>query len=175
VAPRVERWAPEPCGAPGAALHREVGVGATGPHGTLGAALRWEVRAGAVGPHGSPGAALSREVGAGGVGTHGGLGATLSRELGTTPPPPPPCPSARCQGVVVPVTPPYNLHRMITWGKTGFKVVPDRHILTTVTSSLMLSPIPSSAHAALADPHWCAAMEDEYGALISNGTWALVP
>jgi hypothetical protein len=64
---------------------------------------------------------------------------------------------------------------MITRGKTGFKVVPDRLILTVATSSPTLSPIPSSARAALADPHWCAVMEDEYGALISNGTWELVP
>jgi hypothetical protein len=78
--------------------------------------------------------------------------------------------SARSQGMVVPITPPDNLQRMITWGKTGFKVVPDRPILTAATSSLTPSPIPSSARAALADPHCCAAMEDEYGALISNGT-----
>jgi hypothetical protein len=37
------------------------------------------------------------------------------------------------------------------------------------------SPIPSSVRAALTDPNWCAAMEDEYGALMSNGTWDLVP
>jgi hypothetical protein len=36
------------------------------------------------------------------------------------------------------------------------------------------SPIPSSVRAALADPNWRAAMEDEYGALMSNGTWELV-
>jgi hypothetical protein len=43
----------------------------------------------------------------------------------------------------------------------------------TFTAS-MPSPIPSSVHAALADPNWCAAMEDEYGALMSNGTWELI-
>jgi hypothetical protein len=64
---------------------------------------------------------------------------------------------------------------MITRGKTDFKVVPDHLVLTAVTSSPTPSPIPSSAHAALADPHWHAAMEYEYGALISNGTWELVP
>jgi hypothetical protein len=36
------------------------------------------------------------------------------------------------------------------------------------------SPIPSSVRVALADPNWRAAMEDEYGALMSNGTWKLV-
>jgi hypothetical protein len=64
---------------------------------------------------------------------------------------------------------------MITRGKTGFRVVPDRLVLTATTSSPTPSPIPSSARAALADPHWHAAMEEEYEALISNGTWELVP
>jgi hypothetical protein len=77
--------------------------------------------------------------------------------------------------VVAPVTPPDNPHWMITQGKTGFRVVPDRLVLTAVTSSSTPSPIPSSARAALTDPHWRATMEEEYGALISNGTWELVP
>jgi hypothetical protein len=64
---------------------------------------------------------------------------------------------------------------MIPRGKTGFKVVPDCLVLTAATSSPTPSPIPSSTRAMLADPHWRAAMEDEYGALISNGTWELVP
>jgi hypothetical protein len=75
---------------------------------------------------------------------------------------------------VVPVTPLDNLHRMITQGKTAFRVVSDRLVLTATISSPTPSLIPSSAHAALADPHWCAAMEEEYEALISNGTWELV-
>jgi hypothetical protein len=64
---------------------------------------------------------------------------------------------------------------MITWGKTRFRVVPDRLVLTATTSSPTPSLIPSSAHAALADLHWCAAIEEEYRALINNGTWELVP
>jgi hypothetical protein len=76
---------------------------------------------------------------------------------------------------VVPITPPDNPHRMITRGKTGFKVVPYHLVLTATTSSPTSSPIPSSARAMLADPHWPVAMEDEYEALISNGTWELVP
>jgi hypothetical protein len=93
----------------------------------------------------------------------------------STPPPPLSRPSVDGQGVVVPVTPLENPHRMITRGKTGFRAVPDRLVFTVVTSSPTPSPIPSSACAALVDPHWCAAMEEEYGALISNGTWELVP
>jgi hypothetical protein len=81
----------------------------------------------------------------------------------------------RDQGVKVHVTPLDNPHQMITRGKTGFKVVPDRLVLTVATSSPTTSLIPSFAHDALADPHWRAAMEDEYRALISNGTWELVP
>jgi hypothetical protein len=76
--------------------------------------------------------------------------------------------------MVLPVTPLENPHWIITWGKTGFRVVPDRLILTA-TSSPPPSLIPSSARATLVDPHWHAAMEREYRALMSNGTWELVP
>jgi hypothetical protein len=75
---------------------------------------------------------------------------------------------------MVPITPLKNPHRMITRGNTDFRVVPDHLVLTVATSSPTSSLIPSSAHAALADPHWRAAME-EYRALMSNGTWELVP
>ncbi|GJS62093.1 ribonuclease H-like domain-containing protein [Tanacetum coccineum] len=37
------------------------------------------------------------------------------------------------------------------------------------------SPIPRSHLHALRDPNWHKAMIDKYNALISNGTWALVP
>jgi hypothetical protein len=48
----------------------------------------------------------------------------------------------RDQGVVVPVTPPDNPHRMITRGKTGFKVVPDRLVLTAPPPLVLRLPIP---------------------------------
>jgi hypothetical protein len=79
------------------------------------------------------------------------------------------------QGVVVPVMPLENPHRMITRGKTSFRVVPDCLVLTVATSSPTPFPISSSARPTLADPHLRAAMEEEYGALISNGAWELVP
>ncbi|XP_071681864.1 uncharacterized protein [Lolium perenne] len=37
------------------------------------------------------------------------------------------------------------------------------------------SPVPTSARAALRDPHWRAAMQEEYDALQRNRTWELVP
>ncbi|GKC67975.1 ribonuclease H-like domain-containing protein, partial [Tanacetum coccineum] len=42
------------------------------------------------------------------------------------------------------------------------------HVTTT-------SPLPRSYLHALRDPNWQKAMVDKYNALISNGTWALVP
>jgi hypothetical protein len=41
-------------------------------------------------------------------------------------------------------------------------------------TALTPSPIPSFVRATLADPNWRVAMEDEYRALMSNGTWELV-
>jgi hypothetical protein len=120
-------------GTPGAAFSREVGAGAVGTRDAPGAALHREAGAGAKATRGALGAALSREAGAGAQATHGGSGAALSREAGTTPPPPLSCPFVGGQGVVVPVTPPENPHRMITRGKTGFRVVPDRLVLTAAT------------------------------------------
>jgi hypothetical protein len=59
---------------------------------------------------------------------------------------------------------------MVTQAKTGFRVVSNRLILTATTSSLTPSPILTFIRAALTDPNWRAAMEDEYEALMSNGT-----
>jgi hypothetical protein len=110
------------------------------------------VGAGATGTRGTPRVALRLEAGARAQVTCGTPGAALSREVGTTPPPPLSCPSVGGQGVVVFVTPLDNPHRMITRGKTGFQVVPDRLVLTAATSSPTPSPIPSSAHATLLIP-----------------------
>jgi hypothetical protein len=67
---------------------------------------------------------------------------------------------------VLPITPPVNPHRKVTRAKDDFQIATKSFTLTASTSS----PIPSSVHVALADPNWRAAMEDEYGALMSNGT-----
>jgi hypothetical protein len=67
---------------------------------------------------------------------------------------------------MLPVTLPVNPHRMVTRAKDGFRMATKPFTFTASTSS----PIPSSVRAALADPNWRVAMEDEYGALMSNGT-----
>jgi hypothetical protein len=63
---------------------------------------------------------------------------------------------------------------MVTQAKDGFRLPRDRLTLVATTSSSPPSAIPTSVCAALADPNWRAAME-EYGALMSNWTWELVP
>jgi hypothetical protein len=67
---------------------------------------------------------------------------------------------------MLPATPPVNPHRMVMRAKGGFRMATQPFAFTASTPS----PIPSSVCAALADPNWCAAMEDEYGTLMSNGT-----
>ncbi|GJY51271.1 ribonuclease H-like domain-containing protein [Tanacetum coccineum] len=64
-----------------------------------------------------------------------------------------------------------NTHHMVTRAKAGISKPLARmncHATTTL-------PIPHSHLHALRDPNWHKAMVDEYNALISNGTWALVP
>jgi hypothetical protein len=63
---------------------------------------------------------------------------------------------------------------MVTQAKAGFRVLPDHLVLAASTSPLTPSPILTSVCATLADLNWRVAMEDEYGALMSNGTWELV-
>jgi hypothetical protein len=63
---------------------------------------------------------------------------------------------------------------MTTLAKRGFRLLPDRLTLSATTAST-LSPVPSSVCAALVDPNWCRAMEEEFAALITNNTWDLVP
>jgi hypothetical protein len=63
------------------------------------------------------------------------------------------------EAAVLPVTPPVNPHRMVTRAKDGFQMATKPFTFT----ALPPSPIPSSVCAALTDPNWRAAMEDEYG------------
>jgi hypothetical protein len=63
---------------------------------------------------------------------------------------------------------------MTTRAKRGFRLPADR-LTPSATSASTLSPAPSSVSAALIDPNWRHAMEEEFAALIVNNTWDLVP
>ena len=41
--------------------------------------------------------------------------------------------------------------------------------------AIVVSPIPTSVRAALRDPNWRTAMQNEYDALMANSTWSFVP
>lgn len=60
---------------------------------------------------------------------------------------------------------------MITRGKAGVRVPITRMNL----HATVLSPVPRTYRAALADPNWHDAMQEEYSALLANNTWDLVP
>ncbi|GKD09869.1 ribonuclease H-like domain-containing protein [Tanacetum coccineum] len=66
---------------------------------------------------------------------------------------------------------PVSTHPMVTLAKAGiFKPLERMNCHVTTTSPLSRSHV----HA-LCDPNWKEAMLDEYNALITNGTWVLVP
>jgi hypothetical protein len=84
----------------------------------------------------------------------------------TLSPPPLPRRPPGSEATMLPITPPVNPHRMATRAKYGFQMATKPFTFTASTPSL----IPSSVRATLADPNWCAAMKDEYEALMSNRT-----
>jgi len=47
--------------------------------------------------------------------------------------------------------------------------------LAAMSGVSQVSPVPSSVRAALLNPHWRRAIEEEYAALLANQTWDLVP
>jgi histone deacetylase 1/2 len=57
---------------------------------------------------------------------------------------------------------------MVTHSKRGLR-------FPVLFEASTLSPVPRSYRAALADPNWRTAMEQEYSALIGNSTWDLIP
>jgi hypothetical protein len=73
----------------------------------------------------------------------------------------------------VPVAPP-DPQPMTMQAKWGFRLPADKLTLSA-TSSLLLSPVPTSVRAVLADLSLRRATEEEYDALITNNTWDLVP
>ncbi|KAK9116560.1 hypothetical protein Sjap_015507 [Stephania japonica] len=65
---------------------------------------------------------------------------------------------------------PQNVHPMVTRAEDG---ISKKKVFVATTS--VSEDIPQSVDLALKDPKWRQAMENEYQALIKNGTWSLVP
>ena len=83
-----------------------------------------------------------------------------------------------------PPPPPVPVHPMVTRLKNGIVKPKPCSYLTTkypIPQAFVASlpspntTEPSTYHQASKDPTWCAAMQDKFNALISNGTWSLVP
>jgi hypothetical protein len=69
------------------------------------------------------------------------------------------------------VSPVINDHTMVKRAKAGIH----RPVQRINLHAAPLSPLLCTYRAALADPHWRAAMEEEYNALLANRTWELTP
>ena len=67
----------------------------------------------------------------------------------------------------------YASPALLQWKRVSLLQGTDMRYVCAAISAI--SPIPMSARAALRDPNWKAAMDDEYVALIANHTWELVP
>jgi histone deacetylase 1/2 len=63
-------------------------------------------------------------------------------------------------------------HPMVTRAKDGTRRPNPKY--TLMSSTPALSSTPTSVRAALQDPNWRAAMQQEFDALQANGTWSLV-
>jgi histone deacetylase 1/2 len=62
---------------------------------------------------------------------------------------------------------------MQTRGKSS--ISQPRQLFNLSAIFIDISSLPKTYHGALSDPNWKRAMEEEYGALIANQTWYLVP
>jgi hypothetical protein len=78
------------------------------------------------------------------------------------------CPCTPIPVGAVPINPVVNHHRMTTRGKSGLR-------FPALFEASTLSPIPRTYRAALTNPNWRSAMEQEYSALIGNHPWDLLP
>ena len=71
---------------------------------------------------------------------------------------------------------PVNSHPMITRSKAGiYKTKPTAYVATKHPLPVDIDYVPSTYLQASKHAHWRAAMQDEYNALISTGTWSIVP
>jgi hypothetical protein len=64
---------------------------------------------------------------------------------------------------------------MVTRRSVGVVLKPTNRLNLSAMISSAISLVPSDYQSALANPHWRAAMQDEFQALLDNGTWTLVP
>ncbi|KAI3690006.1 hypothetical protein L2E82_47980 [Cichorium intybus] len=79
------------------------------------------------------------------------------------------------QSQSTPPQPPHPpTHPMTTRARAGV-TKPIARLNLHTTSTPPISPIPKSISAAMSDPNWLRAMEDEFRALQVNKTWELVP
>jgi hypothetical protein len=63
---------------------------------------------------------------------------------------------------------------MVTRAREGIYKPNPKYALAACNDDI-ISPIPRNVRSALKDPHWYAAMKDEFDALQANKTWSLVP
>ncbi|CAL9029283.1 unnamed protein product [Prunus brigantina] len=66
-------------------------------------------------------------------------------------------------------------HQMVTSAKAGIRKPNPRYALVATKHTIPSSVEPTCVSQAIKDPLWRAAMSIECNALISNGTWELVP
>ena len=64
---------------------------------------------------------------------------------------------------------------MVTRRQAGKAIAPRERLNLHADTVAAPSPVPKSVRGALKDPNWLAAVTDEYGALLANDTWELVP
>lgn len=64
-------------------------------------------------------------------------------------------------------------HHMVTRARAGIVVPNPKYAHTAMTTSPTAPP--TFVRAAMRDPDWRQAMQEEYDALMANGTWTLVP
>jgi hypothetical protein len=63
-----------------------------------------------------------------------------------------------------------HTHAMATWRAIGVTLKPTDRLNLSATTSVIISSVLTDYHSTLANPHWREAMQDEFKALIDNGT-----